>query len=110
MVRALELELSTYDRQRARLEEEHLGKFVLICGGKIAGIFDEFQSASEYAARWLPAAIVPDPRHRRRNDADPVRAAGWLGGPVRPSSRIPASGQDVADDWHRQCPAGMPGY
>ena len=41
MVRDLELELSTYDRQRARLEEEHLGKFVLICGGKIAGIFDD---------------------------------------------------------------------
>jgi hypothetical protein len=53
MVRFLELELSTYDRQRARLEVEHLGRFVLIRGEEIAGIFDDFQSASEYAARWL---------------------------------------------------------
>ena len=53
MVRPLELELRTFDRQRARLEEEHLGKFVLIRGAEIAGIFEDFQSASEYAARWL---------------------------------------------------------
>jgi hypothetical protein len=53
MVNALELELRTYDQQRARLEEEHPGKFVLIRGGEIAAIFDDFQSASEYAARRL---------------------------------------------------------
>jgi hypothetical protein len=53
MVRPLYLELSTYDRQRARLEDEHPGKFVLIRGEEIAGIFDDFQSASEYAAHWL---------------------------------------------------------
>jgi hypothetical protein len=53
MVRALDLELSTYDQQRARLEEEHPGKFVLIRGAEIAAIFDDFQSASEYAARRL---------------------------------------------------------
>ena len=53
MERPLELELRTFDRQRARLEEEHLGKFVLIRGAEIAGIFEDFQSASEYAARWL---------------------------------------------------------
>ena len=53
MVRALDLELNTYDQQRARLEEEHPGKFVLIRGAEIAAIFDDFQSASEYAARRL---------------------------------------------------------
>jgi hypothetical protein len=53
MIRFLELELSTYDRQRARLEDEHPGKFVLIRGEEIAGIFEDFQSASEYAAHRL---------------------------------------------------------
>jgi hypothetical protein len=52
-MRSLELELSTYDRQRARLEDEHPGKFVLIRGEEIAGIFDDFESASEYAAHRL---------------------------------------------------------
>ena len=54
MIRPLELELRTYDRQRARLEDEHPGKFVLIRGEEIAGIFEDFQSASEYAAHRLP--------------------------------------------------------
>jgi hypothetical protein len=99
MVRALELELNTYDRQRARLEDEHLGKFVLICGGEIAGIFDDFQSASEYAARWLQRRSYLIHGIGADRDADPVRAAGWPGCHVRWCSRIPASGQHVADDW-----------
>ena len=53
MVGFLELELSTYDRQRADLEDKHAGKFVLIRGEEIAGIFDDFHSASDYAARRL---------------------------------------------------------
>ena len=52
MVRPLELELTTYDRERTRLENEHRGKFVLIRGEEIAAIFDDFRSASEHAARW----------------------------------------------------------
>lgn len=51
MVKPLELELKTYDRERGRLEEEHRGKFVLIRGEEIAGIFDDFQTASQYAAQ-----------------------------------------------------------
>jgi hypothetical protein len=51
MVKPLELELKTYDRERGRLEDEHRGKFVLIRGEEIAGIFDDFQTASEHAAR-----------------------------------------------------------
>ena len=51
MVKPLELELRTYDRERGRLEDEHRGKFVLIRGAQIAGIFDDFQTASEHAAR-----------------------------------------------------------
>jgi hypothetical protein len=57
MMRPLELELGTYDRQRARLEHEHPGKFVLIRGEKIAGIFDDFESASEYAAHRLQRQV-----------------------------------------------------
>ncbi len=53
MMRPLDLELSTYERQRVRLEDQHPGKFVLIRGEKIAGIFEDFQSASEYAADRL---------------------------------------------------------
>jgi hypothetical protein len=53
MARPLELELKTYDRERARLESEHRGKFVLIRGEEIAAILDDFQNASEHAARWF---------------------------------------------------------
>jgi hypothetical protein len=51
MVGPLDLELSTYERERGRLENEHRGKFVLIRGERIAGIFDHFHAASEHAAR-----------------------------------------------------------
>ena len=51
MVRPLELELNTYERERGRLEDEHRGKFVLIRGERIAGIFDHFHAASQHAAR-----------------------------------------------------------
>jgi hypothetical protein len=51
MARPLELELKTYGRESARLENEHRGKFVLIRGKEIAAIFDDFQTASEHAAR-----------------------------------------------------------
>ncbi len=50
MVRALELELTTYQRERACLESEHFGKFVLIQGEQIAAVFDDFQTASERAS------------------------------------------------------------
>jgi hypothetical protein len=51
MIRPLELELRTYDRERGRLESEHRGKFVLIRGDEIVGVFDDFHIASEQAAR-----------------------------------------------------------
>lgn len=51
MVRPLDLELNTYDRERGRLEDEHRGKFVLIRGDRIAGIFVHFDAASQHAAR-----------------------------------------------------------
>jgi hypothetical protein len=53
MVRLLELELKTYDREHTRLEDEHRGKFVLIRGEDIVAVFDDFQAASEHAARWF---------------------------------------------------------
>jgi hypothetical protein len=51
MVRPLDLELSTYDRERGRLEDEHRGRFVLIRGERIVGIFDHFHAASQHATR-----------------------------------------------------------
>jgi hypothetical protein len=45
------LELKTYERERRRLEDEHRGKFVLIQGEEIAGIFDDFKTASQHAAQ-----------------------------------------------------------
>jgi hypothetical protein len=51
MIRPLELELRTYHRERGRLESEHRGKFVLIRGDEIVGVFDDFHTASEQAAR-----------------------------------------------------------
>src|SRR5262245_3220932 len=51
MVGPLDLELSTYDRERGRLEGEHRGKFVLIRGNRIAGIFEHFHAASQHATR-----------------------------------------------------------
>jgi hypothetical protein len=51
MARPLELELKTYGRESARLENEHRGRFVLIRGKEVAAIFDDFQTASEHAAR-----------------------------------------------------------
>jgi hypothetical protein len=51
MVRLLKRELQTYDRECARLENEHRGKFVLIRGEEVAAIFEDFQTASEHAAR-----------------------------------------------------------
>ena len=51
IVKPLELELRTYDRERGRLEDAHRGKFVLIRGEEVAGIFDDFQTASKHAAQ-----------------------------------------------------------
>ena len=48
---ALELEIAVYDRERERLEREHRGKFVLILGDEIVGIFDTFQVAADEAVR-----------------------------------------------------------
>jgi hypothetical protein len=110
MVRALELELSTYDRQRARLEEEHLGKFVLICDGKIAGIFDEFQSASEYAARWLQRRsylIHGIGAETTRIPSGLLDGLAAMSGRARESRRQGSMSPTIG---HQQCPAGMPGY
>jgi hypothetical protein len=110
MVRALELELNTYDRQRARLEDEHLGKFVLICGGEIAGIFDDFQSASEYAARWLQRRsylIHGIGAERTRIPSGLLDGLAAMSGGARESRRQGSMSPTIG---HRQCPAGMPGY
>jgi hypothetical protein len=47
----LERELATFERERKHLEQEHLGKFVLIRGDQIIGTFDTFDAAADEALR-----------------------------------------------------------
>lgn len=49
----LEKELTTYDREKARLIESHLGMYVLIHGDEIAGVFaHEPEAIAEGYKRW----------------------------------------------------------
>ena len=43
----LEQELATYERERAHLEREHMGKFVLIREDKVIGTYDTFETAAK---------------------------------------------------------------
>lgn len=46
MPEPLEQEIQTFENNRARLETEHRGKYVLIKGDKVINTFDDFQTAS----------------------------------------------------------------
>ena len=39
-----------FERQEALLEQEHLGKFALLCGGELAGVYDTSQEADAAGA------------------------------------------------------------
>ena len=99
MVGPLDLELSTYDRERARLEDEHRGKFVLIRGARIAGIFDHFHVASQHAARhfqrgsYLIYCIGAAPMRIPSGLLDGLAAMGTPSRPSRPDrgQRCPAA-------------------
>jgi hypothetical protein len=39
-------ELATYDRHKPELERDHLGKFALLRGAELLGIFDRWEDAS----------------------------------------------------------------
>jgi hypothetical protein len=44
-------EIATFDRERERLEREHVGKFVLIRGDEVIGTYDAFQTAADEGLR-----------------------------------------------------------
>lgn len=44
-------EVATYERELARLEQASLGKFVLISGDEVAGVFDTFSAAADEGLR-----------------------------------------------------------
>ena len=46
MTDVLKRELATLKKERARLEREHMGEFVLIHGTKVVGTFDTFEKAA----------------------------------------------------------------
>ena len=67
---ALEKELETYGRELPRLLREHAGKFVLVHGDEVAGVFDTDEEAVEAGDErfGLEAFLV-----QRVQEKDPVR-------------------------------------
>jgi hypothetical protein len=53
MAQVLEKEWETYERQRAHLLETHEGKFVLIHGGEVLGVFASRSEARRAGYRKL---------------------------------------------------------
>lgn len=51
MAKPLEKELRTLERERKRLEREHLGKFVLIHADEVVETYDDFQTAAHEGLR-----------------------------------------------------------
>ncbi len=48
---ALETEIKAYEAQRAELEENHMGKYVIFHGGELVGVYDTLDSAAKEALR-----------------------------------------------------------
>lgn len=44
-----EEDIHAYDMRRAELESHYAGKFVVFHGGRLIGVFDDFNSAGEAA-------------------------------------------------------------
>ena len=47
---ALDREIAAYERMLGQLEREHMGKWVVFHGERLAGSFDTFEEAGEDAA------------------------------------------------------------
>ncbi len=47
----IDTEIRAYEAMREKLESEHMGKWVLVQGGKLVGVFDSFDAAAEDAVR-----------------------------------------------------------
>lgn len=68
MADVLDRELKAFENNKAHLEREHAGKFVLIHGDELIGTFDAFEAAAEEGLRrfgYEPFLVrrigVPDP-------------------------------------------------
>lgn len=46
MAKTLEREIAAFEKHRLELEATHSGKFVLIHGDEVAGVFDTFENAA----------------------------------------------------------------
>lgn len=55
MPKFLERELATLERERARLERDYRGKYVLVHGNEVIGAYDDFDTAEgEGLGRFPP--------------------------------------------------------
>ncbi len=51
MSKILEQEIKTFERERARLEKDYMGKYVLIQGEAIIDTYDNFENAADEGLR-----------------------------------------------------------
>lgn len=49
MAHILDREINAFEQMKAQLIENHNGKFVVIHGGKLVGVFDTFDTAAKTA-------------------------------------------------------------
>ena len=78
----LDREIATYDKRKAELERHHKGKWALIRGEELEGVFDTFENAANAGverfgagpflirkvgapAMTLPASILYQPVHAK---------------------------------------------
>lgn len=47
----IDTEIAAYEAMRAKLESEHMGKWVLVRESRLFGIFDTFETAAESAVK-----------------------------------------------------------
>jgi hypothetical protein len=76
----LDVEISAYETMRERLEAENMGKWVILRGSELVGVYDSFDAAAEEAVKrfgsgpymlrqigapavTLPASVMYHPIH-----------------------------------------------
>lgn len=71
----------SYEANRAELEAEHKGKFLLITGGRLAGVYDSLDAAGNAIK-----ALSPRPIHAILTKAgeDTRQFGEWLAGSFEP--------------------------
>jgi len=47
----LDKEITAYEQMKSELMKNHLGKFVIVHNGKLAGVYDNFNNAADAALR-----------------------------------------------------------